>query len=122
MLSFDDTVKETIKDIIRNVFEDDEAVDSLLQYFQKASYKAIDENIQIMTEALPKIIGSGSIIIEDLILETLYSKYDLDLVWKKDYRFADYLIELKKQTTGRAVHQAHARATYKDSFGFGIKF
>jgi hypothetical protein len=48
---------------------------------------------------LPKVLGSGSIIIEDLILETLYSKYNLDIVWKKDYRFADYLTNLRKQTT-----------------------
>jgi hypothetical protein len=107
MLSFEDTVKQTIKETIRNVFEDDEVVDLLFQYFHKASSKAIDEKIQILTDSLPKILGSGSIIIEDLILETLYSKYNLDFVWKKNYRFADYFIELRKQTTGRAHARAH---------------
>ncbi len=99
MLSFEDTVKQTIKEIIRNVFEDDEVVESLFQYFHKTSSNMMDENTQILTDALPKILGSGSVIIEDLILETLYSKYNLDIVWKKDYGFADYLIELRKQTT-----------------------
>lgn len=99
MLSFEDTVKQTIKEIIRNVFEDDEVVESIFQYFQKASSNVMDENAQILTDTLPKILGSGSIIIEDLILETLYSKYNLDLIRRKDYRFADYLTDLRNQTT-----------------------
>jgi hypothetical protein len=99
MLSFEDTVKQTIKEIIRKVFEDDEVVESIFQYYNKASSNENDENTQILTDTLPKILGSGSIIIEDLILETLYSKYDLDIVWKKDYSFADYLTDLRKQTT-----------------------
>jgi hypothetical protein len=106
MLSFEDTVKQTITEIIRNVFEDEELVDSIFQYFQKASSIRMDENAQIMADALPKILGSGAVIIEDLILETLYLKYNLDIVRKKDYRFADYLIELRKQTTGKlASHE-----------------
>ena len=99
MLSFEDTVKQTIKEIIGNVFEDDEVVESIFQYFNKTRSNAMDENAQILTDTLPKILGSGSIIIEDLILETLYSKYNLDIVWKKDYHFADYLTDLRKQTT-----------------------
>jgi hypothetical protein len=99
MLSFEDTVKQTIKEIIRNLFEDDEVVESIFQYFNQTSSNENDENAQILTDTLPKILGSGSIIIEDLILETLYSKYNLDIVWKKDYRFADYLTDLRKQTT-----------------------
>ena len=99
MLSFEDTVKQTIKEIIRNVFEDDEVVESIFQYFHKTRSNAMDENAQILTDTLPKILGSGSIIIEDLILETLYSKYNLDIVWKKDYHFADYLTDLRRQTT-----------------------
>ena len=98
MLSFEDTVKQTIKEIIRNVFEDDEVVESIFQYFNKTRYNAMDENAQILTDTLPKILGSGSIIIEDLIIETLYSKYNLDIVWKKDYNFADYLTDLRRQT------------------------
>lgn len=103
MLNFEDTVKQTIKEIIRNVFEDDEVVESLFQYFHKTSSNMMNENTQIMTDALPKVLGAGSIIIEDLILETLYSKYNLDIVWRKDYDFADYVIELRKQTTKELV-------------------
>jgi hypothetical protein len=107
MLSFEDTVNQTIKQIIRNVFEDEKVVESIFQYFQKASSNVMDENAQILTDVLPKILGSGAVIVEDLILETLYSKYNLDIVWKKDYRFADYLNELRKQTTGElGSHEA----------------
>lgn len=98
MLIFKDTVRQTIEEIIRNVFEDDETAETIFQYLNKISTNAPDNDAQIFTDALPKIFGSGSIIIEDLILETLYSKYELDIVWKKDYTFADYVMELKKQT------------------------
>ena len=103
MLNFEDTVKQTIKEIIKNVFEEDEVVESLFRYFHKTNSNMKDENTQILTDALPKILGSGSVIIEDLIIETLYSKYNLDIVWKKDYSFTDYIIELRKQTTKELV-------------------
>jgi len=99
MLRFEDTVKQTIQEIIRNVFEDVETAETIFQYLTKISTNTPDNDAQIITNALPKIFGSGAIIIEDLILETLYSKYDVDIVWKKDYTFADYVMELKKRTS-----------------------
>jgi hypothetical protein len=99
MLIFKDTVRQTIEEIIRNVFEDDETAETIFQYLNKIGTNTPDSDARIITDALPKIFGSGSVIIEDLILETLYAKYNLDLVWKKDYTFADYVLELKKLTT-----------------------
>lgn len=99
MPSFEDTVKQTIKEILRNVFEDDEVVESLFPYFHASQTNGLDGHTPILPDALSKILGSGAIILEDLILEALYLKYNLDLVRKKDYRFADYLQELREQTT-----------------------
>lgn len=95
MLSFDDTVIKTIEEVVRNVFEDDETVRVFFQYLKKDDSQILDEWVQVFESSLPKIFGKGYIIIEDLILETLYSKYDLDFVWKKDYKFTDYIVDLR---------------------------
>ena len=96
MLSFDDTVMEIIEEIIRNVFENDETAEVILQYLNKNDSKTLDERLQIFADALPKILDEGYVIIEDLILETLYSKYGLNSAFEKD-KFTDYIVELRKQ-------------------------
>jgi len=90
---------ETINEVIRNVFEG-ETAEIILQCLKEKENdpKKIEERVQTFTDALPKILGVGAIIIEDLILETLYSKYGLELVRKKDYTFTYYVNELMKQT------------------------
>lgn len=99
MPNFEDTVNETITEILRNVFEDDALVDALFPYFTVTTLKALADTNPIASDPLPKILGSGAVILEDLILEALYAKYHLDLVRKKDYRFADYLRELQAHAT-----------------------
>ncbi len=99
MPSFEDTVNATITEILRNVFEDDAVVDTLFPYFAVPHPQKLDAPRPITPDPLPKILGSGAVILEDLILETLYAKYHRHLVRKKDYRFADYLQELRTHTT-----------------------
>lgn len=97
MPSFNDTIMETIEEVMRDVLDDDKA-EIIIQYLDKSSSKMLDERIEIFADALPKILDVGHIIIEDLILETLYSKYGLDLVRNSDHKFTDYIMELRKQT------------------------
>lgn len=99
MRSFDDTLMETINEVIRNVFEEDTA-EIIFHYLEGSDPKKMEERVQIFTDALPKILGVGSIIIEDLILETLYLKYGLELERKKNHGFTDYIKELKEQLQG----------------------
>ena len=66
----------------------------------------MDDTIRALADSLPKILGTGSVIIEDLILETLYSKLGCQLQWKKDCRFPDYIAELKSRTKGGKVNEA----------------
>ena len=101
MPSFDDTVVETIEEIIRNVFEDNETAELILHCLNSNTDKPLDERLQIFTAALPKILGLGYVIIEDLILETLYSKYGLTSVFKKD-NFASYIKELSKHNEAKS--------------------
>ena len=98
MQRFNDVLVETIDEIIRNVFED-EIAKIIFRYLKTGS--PLDKKVQIFSDVLPKILGEGHIIIEDLILETLYSKYKLELKWKKDYSFTDYIMDLSKQVKKR---------------------
>ena len=94
MRRFNDILVETIDEVLRDTLEDEKA-EIILKYFKDTSSKKVDEKLQIFTDALPKILGAGSVIIEDLILETLYSKFQLELKRKKDYTFAEYIMELR---------------------------
>jgi len=87
---------ETIDEVINNVFEY-ETAEVIFQYFKKNSSKKIDDKIKLFIETLPKILGVGSVIIEDLIIENLYSKYNLKIEWKNGNKFMDYIIELQKK-------------------------
>jgi len=84
---------ETIDEVVRNVF-DDKTAHIILKSFKDSSSEKLDERLQIFTDTLSKILGVGSIIIQDLILESLYSKFGLELQRKKDYTFEEYILEL----------------------------
>jgi hypothetical protein len=97
MPTFDDVVMQTIDEVVRNVFEDKTA-ETIFRYSGEAGSENVDDRVRAFAGSLPKILGTGSVIIEDLILETLYSRLGLELQWKKDYGFTDYVIELKNWT------------------------
>ena len=84
---------ETIDEVLRNVF-DDKTAEIILKSFKDSSSEKLDERLQIFTDTLSNILGVGSIIIQDLILESLHSKFGLELHRKKDYTFAEYTLEL----------------------------
>ena len=99
MSTIDDVVIQTIYEIVRNIFEDDTAK-TIFQYSRETGPESTNERVKAFADSLPKILGAGSVIIEDLVLETLYSKFGLELEWRKNYRFTDYVVELKNRTEG----------------------
>ncbi len=53
--------------------------------------------LKSLDETLRDTLGENSIkktICEDLFLENIYSKLDLCVEWKKEYKFLDYIEEL----------------------------
>jgi hypothetical protein len=82
MLRLENLVLDTINEVIKNIF-DDEVAEMLLKYINENSSGDIDEKLRRFEESLPKILGSGAVIIEDLILETLYSKLGIQLEHKR---------------------------------------
>jgi len=97
---FDDVFMETIKEVIDNIF-DGETSEIIFGYLKESGSRHPDETAQVFANVLPKILGVGHVIIEDLIIETLYSKYGRKLQWKKGYGFKDYILELMNQTEER---------------------
>ena len=83
---------DTINEVIRNIFDDDIAK-TLLSYLDENNSLTIDEKLKIFEESLPKILGSGAVIIEDLILETLYSKLGIKFEQKRK-SFTECITEL----------------------------
>ena len=102
MREFENIVTETIYEVIRNVFESDIA-EVIFQYLDESRSKDLDTRLRFFAESLPKIMGEGSSIIEDLILETVYFKCGRELEWKADHRFVDYLLELRERIEKRVV-------------------
>jgi hypothetical protein len=104
MSSFDDTVLETIEIVVRNVFGGD-AAEIIFQYLSESGAEGPYDRLRIVSEILHKTVDSGAVIIEDLILDTLYSKYRQELAWNKDYTFTDYITELRKKLKERKLNE-----------------
>ena len=93
MLKLEKLILETVNEVIRNVF-DDEVADMLLRYLDEYNHLSIDERLRLFDETLPKIFGSGAVIIEDLILETLYSKMGIRLE-RREKDFVESINDLR---------------------------
>jgi len=94
MQRFNDALAEAIGEVIRNVFGD-ETAENILKYFDASSSRNLGERLRIFEDALRRILGVGSTVIEDLILETLHSKFGPQLGPGKGCGFAECIMELK---------------------------
>jgi hypothetical protein len=98
MQPFDKILLETIDEIIQNVF-DEEISRIIFNYLRKEN--STENRIKIFSDVLPKLVGVGYTIVEDLILETLYSKFGSTLEHNTGNTFLDYIQDLeRKQTKG----------------------
>lgn len=60
----------------------------------------IPEKPDAFAESLEKIFGVGATVIQKIILENLYSKLGLKYEDKDEYKFTDYLNEIKSGKEG----------------------
>lgn len=97
------TISRTAEQVMLNVFGR-KAFESILRAMREryfADLEEISQNPQAFSEALRRIVGAGSVIIEDLIIENLYTRVGLEFRWKKGYSFADYINEIKGFLKGK---------------------
>ncbi|RLI43728.1 hypothetical protein DRO64_05265 [Candidatus Bathyarchaeota archaeon] len=87
-------IMDTINEVIREVFNDEVAKILFDNFFEKNSSVSFDKKLRAFEDSLPRILGSGAIIIEDLILETLYSRLGVKFE-REDKSFTDSIMELR---------------------------
>ena len=91
--SRNDVVLKTIQNILLNVFGE-RSFKRILRIMREKymlEWQEIPEKSQTFSSALEDILGRGSVIIEDLILENLYMSCGKELVWKEELSFSDYV-------------------------------
>lgn len=90
-------ISEVAEEVMLNIFGK-KALNSILRVMREKYFLDLSEMPErpyIFSEALRRIIGIGSIIIEDLIIENLHARVGLEFRWKKGYSFTEYINEIK---------------------------
>jgi hypothetical protein len=91
-----EVILKTVRDVFLNVFGE-KSFKRMLQVMKESyalDWQDIPERSQVFSSALKDILGHGSIIIEDLIVENLYISFGKELMWKKEFSFSDYITQL----------------------------
>ncbi len=99
MRSFDDLLLETIGDVLKQVFGE-ESAKIILQHVEKTDclkWEEIPKSAEIFADALRKVLGAGSVPVENLILKSLYSKLELKFEENEGYGFSDYIKRLRSK-------------------------
>lgn len=94
-------VLDTIKTVLIQIFEDEsmETTFKILKDKYGLEAKDISKRPEVFSQALLNLFGEGATIIEDLILEKLYSDFQVDLKWKESYKFSNYIEDLTLSPT-----------------------
>jgi hypothetical protein len=99
--SIDDLFHKTSDQVLQRVFGD-KVAQAIAQRIQAIAQTSQDRGIgdaQAYSNALTKILGSGSVPIERLILKNIYTSLEQDFQPRQGYTFPDYLEELKHRET-----------------------
>ncbi len=101
MITFNELFLRTLDEVLTDVFSE-KSVDeifSTMENVYQLKKEDIPDNTHLLSKTLERIIGTGHLIIEDLVVENLYFKNGLDYENKKGYSFQDYIEELKNRAT-----------------------
>jgi hypothetical protein len=98
--TIDNSLLETINEVLESIFGKKSRIIIVetmeKKYFLKRS--RIGEKLHVFEDVLRQMFQSGSLIIEDLILEKLYAKLNLEFTSQEGYQFSDYIQELREIT------------------------
>jgi hypothetical protein len=96
--NFDQLVLDSIDEALKHLFNET-AAESIYAYMENmCNLKREDtvKKIDVFSTSLERLLGSGALVIENLILKILFSKVRLEFVERENYRFPDYIAKLKK--------------------------
>ncbi len=100
--TLDDLLLKVVDETMKQVFR--ETGTKVIYDFWENNYHSKREDIaekpKIFSAALERLLGSGALVIEKLILKNLCSKLELKLEEREGYEFSDYVKELRKRFEG----------------------
>ena len=91
--SCDGLILKTIEEVLINIFGK-KTFNKMLLIIKRnyaLEWNEIPRKSKEFSFALRQILGTGSMIIEDLITENLYNSFGLEIVRRKDFSFSDYI-------------------------------
>jgi hypothetical protein len=94
-----DLLPNMVEETLEQVFEEDGAK-IICDYVKNKCHLKREEIVkkpEVFSSGLRRLLGSGSSVIEILILKNLYCMIGLTFVEKKGYEFSDYIKELRKR-------------------------
>jgi hypothetical protein len=98
--TIDNSLLETINEVLESIFGKKSRIIIVETMEKKYLLKRsrIGEKLHVFEDVLRQMFQSGSLIIEDLILEKLYAKLNLEFTSQEGYQFSDYIQELREIT------------------------
>jgi hypothetical protein len=93
---YDAQIQKMIQNVMLDVFGEKSLnkIRQILKDNYSLEWQDIPEKSEAFSSALKEILGKGALIIEDLIVENLYNSYGKELLWRKDFSFSDYILNL----------------------------
>ena len=100
--TLDDLLLEVADEMLKHVFRETgtKVIYDFLENNSHLKREEIAEKPEVFSAGLERLLGSGALVIEKLILKNLYRKLELRFEEKKSYVFSDYVKNLRKRFEG----------------------
>jgi len=96
--NFDQLLLDSIDEALMHLFNESAAKSIYVYMKNMCNLKREDiaKKIDVFSTSLERLLGSGALVIENLILKILSSKAQLEFVERENYGFSDYIVKLRK--------------------------
>lgn len=96
---FEKNFLKTVDENLKDIFGETAAtlIYSYLETDLSLKREEIPERIDLFKTGLKKFLSTGACVIQKIILERLYESYGLKLQEKQDWKFEDYIDELRRR-------------------------
>jgi hypothetical protein len=91
------TFAESVEASLKKVFKEEgiKVIYTFIENNTQLSIADLADKPQVFANNLEKLLSSSATVIEEIILKKLYSRCGLKFKEKNDYKFSDYIKELK---------------------------
>lgn len=96
-LTFDEVLVNVVDEVLFLIFKRTGSlyVYTYVELVSSVGRREIGRKPEAFSAGLKRLLGSAAPEVETLILELLYRRLGLRFEWKEDYRFSDYINELR---------------------------